>query len=151
VDDLVTRLVLARLSRADARDLLAKDNRDELTSLHREAGAIRELMAADRRLHLEGLLTGLEFAGGRRKDQADLAAVEQKIADAGQAGVIASLIGDPAATWTRPGPGKRRTVIDTLMTITILPAPRGRPAGWRRGQRYVGPGTVLIAWRHDLR
>jgi site-specific DNA recombinase len=38
VDDLITRLVLARLSRADARDLLAKDNRDELTSLHREAG-----------------------------------------------------------------------------------------------------------------
>ena len=38
VDDLVTRLVLARLSRADARDRLAKDNRDELTSPHREAG-----------------------------------------------------------------------------------------------------------------
>ena len=63
MDDLLTRLVLARLSRADARDLLAKDNRDELTSLRREAGAIGQLMAADRRLHLEGLLTGLEFAG----------------------------------------------------------------------------------------
>ena len=151
VDDLVTRLVLARLSRADARDLLAKDNRDELTSLHREAGAIRELMAADRRLHLEGLLTGLEFAGGRRKYQAGLAAVGQEIADAGQAGVIAPLIGDPAATWTRPGPGKRRTVIGTLMTITIMPAPKGRPPGWRPGQRYVDPRTVLIAWRHDLR
>jgi hypothetical protein len=33
-------------------------------------------MAADRRLRLEGLLTGLGFAGGRRKYQADLAAVE---------------------------------------------------------------------------
>jgi hypothetical protein len=67
VDDLVTRLVLARLLRADARDLLARDNPDELTSPHREAGAIGELMAADRGLHREGLLTGLGFAGGRRK------------------------------------------------------------------------------------
>jgi hypothetical protein len=65
--------------------------------------------------------------------------------------VIAPLIGDPAATWTRPGPGKRRTVIDTLMTITIMPAPKGRPRGWRQGRRYFDPRTVLIAWRHDLR
>ena len=130
MDDLVTRLVLARLSRADARDLLAKDNRDELTSLHREAGAIGDLMAADRRLHLEGLLTELEFAGGGREYQADLAAVGQKIADAGQAGVIAALIGDPAATRTRLGPGKRRTVIDTLMTI--------RSCRRRRGARRDG-------------
>ena len=53
-----------------------RDNRDELTSLRREAGAIRELVASDRGLHLGGLLTGLEFAGGRRQYQADLAAVE---------------------------------------------------------------------------
>ena len=64
--------------------------------------------------------------------------------------MIAPLIADPAATWTRLGPGKRRTVIDTLMTITIMPAPRGRPPGWRPGQRYLDPRTVLIAWRHDL-
>jgi len=115
------------------------------------AGAVRDLMAADRRLHREGLLTGLELAGGRRQYQADLAAVGQKIADAGQAGVIAALIADPAAAWTRPGPGKRRTVIGTLMTITIMPAPKGRPPGWRQGQRHVDPRTVLIAWRHDLR
>ena len=108
-------------------------------------------MAADRGLRLEGLLTELAFAGVRRQYRADLAAVGQQIADAGQAGVIAPLIGGPAATWTRPGPGKRRTMIDTLMTITIMPAPKGRPPGWRQGQRYLDPRTVLIAWRHDLR
>ena len=102
-------------------------------------------------MYLEGLLAGLGFAGGRRQYQADLAAVGQKIADAGQADVIAPLTGDPAATWTRLGPGKRRTVTGTLMTITIMPAPKGRPRGWRPGQRYLDPGTVLIAWRHDLR
>ena len=108
-------------------------------------------MAADRGLHLEGLLTGLGFAGGRRRYQADLAAVGQKIADAGQADVIAPLTGDPAAMWTWPGLDKRRTVRGTLMTITIMPAPKGRPPGWRPGQRYLDPRTALIAWRHDLR
>jgi uncharacterized tellurite resistance protein B-like protein len=89
LDDFVTRLVIARLSRDDAADLLAEDRRDELDSLHREGAAIKELMAADRRLHLAGLLTEMEFASGRRKRQADLAAIEQRIAEAGQAGVVA--------------------------------------------------------------
>ena len=42
VDDLITRLVIARLSREDAADLLAKDRRDELASLNREASGDRE-------------------------------------------------------------------------------------------------------------
>ena len=63
VDDLITRLVTGRLSQEDAADLLVPDRRDELASLNREASGIEELMAADRRLQQEGLLTELEFAG----------------------------------------------------------------------------------------
>lgn len=58
-----------------------------------EKVAIQELMAADRRLHLAHFLTEAEFASGRRKHQADMAEVEQRIAKAWQADVIARLIG----------------------------------------------------------
>ena len=149
LDDFVTRLVIARLSLPDAAKLLAKDKSGELASLHREAEAIRELMAADRRLHLEGLLTEIEFAGGRRKHQADLAGIEQRIADAGQADVIAPLIGDPARVWAGYGLDKRRAVVDGLLSITIMPAPKGRPKGWRAGEPYFDPRSVSYRWRRD--
>lgn len=149
LDDFVTRLVIARLSLPDAAKLLAKDKSGELASLHREAEAIRELMAADRRLHLEGLLTETEFTGGRRKHQADLAGIEQRIADAGQADVIAPLIGDPAGVWAGYGLDKRRAVVDGLLSITIMPAPKGRPKGWRAGEPYFDPRSVSYRWRRD--
>ena len=135
LDDFIERLVIARLSRPDAADLLAEDHRDELAGLHREAAAIRELMAADRRMHLARVLTEAEFADGRRQHQADLAAVEQQIADLGQADVIAPLIRDPAGAWEGLGLDQRRAVIAALMTIKVMPTRKGRPPGGGRGSR----------------
>jgi len=150
VDDFVTRLVIGRLSRSDAAELLAKDNRDELAALQREKVAIQELMAADRRLHLAHLLTEAEFASGRRKHQADLAALEQRIAEAVQTDVIAPLISDPARVWEGLGLDQRRAVVGALMTITILPAPKGRPKGWRPGQPYFDPNSIRVEWKRKL-
>ena len=157
VDDLITRLVIARLSQEDAADLLARDRRDELAALNREASGIEELMAADRRLQQEGLLTELEFAGGRRRHQAQLARVRQQIADAGQADVLAQLVGTEASQdrreaavrdkWARLGLDRRRAVVAALMTVAIMPAVRGRPAGWRPGTSYFDPRSVRIDWR----
>ena len=150
VDDLVSRLLIARLSLPDAAKLLVKDHGDELASLHREEKAIRELMAADRRLHLDGLLTELEFASGRRKYLADLAAIEQKIATASQADVLAPLVfGDAREVWTGYSLDKRRAVVDAAITITIMPAPKGRPKGWTPGKPYFDPRSVRIRWRRD--
>ena len=152
LDDFIERLVIARLSRPDAADLLAEDHRDELAGLHREAAAIRELMAADRRMHLARVLTEAEFTDGRRQHQADLAAVEQQIADLGQADVIAPLIRDPAGVWEGLGLDQRRAVIAALMTIKVMPTRKGRPPGWRPGQPYFdsGPESIQIEWRRKL-
>ena len=152
LDDFIERLVIARLSRPDAAELLAEDHRDELVGLHREAGAIRELMAADRRLHLARVLTEAEFADGRRKHQAALAAVELRVADLGQADVIAPLIRDPAGVWEGLGLDQRRAVVAALVTIKIMPTRKGRPPGWRPGQPYFdsGPESIQIEWRRKL-
>ena len=157
VDDLITRLVIARLLQEDAADLLARDRRDELAALNREASGIEELMGADRRLQQEGLLTELEFAGGRRRHQAQLARVRQQMADAGQADVLAQLVGTEASQdrreaavrdkWARLGLDRRRAVVAALMTVAIMPATRGRPAGWRPGTSYFDPRSVRIDWR----
>ena len=148
----MTKVVIGRLSRPDAAGLLAEDNRDELAALQREKVAIQELMAADRRLHLAKLLTEAEFASGRRKHQADLAEVEQQIAEAGRADVIAPLIGDPAKAWDGLGLDQRRAVIAALVTIRVMPTRKGRPPGWQPGQSYFdsGPESIQIEWRRKL-
>jgi hypothetical protein len=150
LDDFVAQLVIGRLSRADAADLLVKDRRDELAALHRKAASIRELMAADRRLHLAGLLTEIEFASGRKQHQADLNATTRQLADLVEVDVLAPLIGDPAAAWAHLPLDRKRAVVDALMKIRVMPAPKGRPAGWRKGQGYFDGRSIEITWRQAL-
>jgi DNA invertase Pin-like site-specific DNA recombinase len=150
LDDLITRMVIRRLSREDAADLLVKDHRDELAVLHRAANSVRELMAADRRLQLEGLITELEFAGGRRKHQEDLRDCLRRLEDLTRADVLAPLLGDPAAIWESLPLDRRRAVISALMSIRIMPAPKGRPSGWKPGKPYFDPRSVEITWCQDL-
>jgi hypothetical protein len=151
VDGFVTRLVIGRLSRPDAAGLLIKrDDGPDLASLHREATAIRELMAERDRLHRQRVITTAMLVEGMKELQAELAGVEQRIAAAGQADVVAPLIGDPAGVWEGLGLDQRRAVVDALMSITILPTRKGRPAGWRPGQPYFDPDTIRVEWRRKL-
>jgi site-specific DNA recombinase len=151
VDDFVTRLVIGRLSRPDAAELLIKhEDGPDLAALHREASAIRELMAERDRLHRQRVITTAMLVDGMRELQAELAGAERRIAEAGQADVIAPLIGDPAGVWEGLGLDQRRAVVGALMSITILPTRKGRPAGWRPGQPYFDPDSVEISWRRKL-
>jgi len=140
--------VIGRMSRDDAGDLLVKpEDGDGLTALVREKVAVTEAMAADRRLHLAGVITEAEFVAGRRKYQADLEAVNTRITEAARADVLAPMIGDPAAAWEGMDLDQRRAVVSRLMTIRLMPAPKGRPAGWRPGEPYFSPRSVEIVWR----
>jgi site-specific DNA recombinase len=148
LDDFVTRLVIERLSRKDAARLLVRrGSKPDIAALQAEAAAIRDTMRARDRLHRQRIIDDQMLTEGLAELRAELDAVEQKIADAGQADVLAPLIGNPAEVWAGLGIGQRRAVIDALMTVTILPAPKGRPAGWQPGQHYFRPESVQIGWR----
>jgi hypothetical protein len=151
LDDFITRLVIARLSREDAAELLIKhEDGPDLAALQREAAAIGELMAERDRLHRQRVITTGMLVDGMRELQAELAVVEQRIAEAGQADVLAPLIGNPAEAWEGLGLDQRRAVIDALMSIRVMPTRKGRPAGWRPGQPYFDPDTIGIEWRRKL-
>jgi hypothetical protein len=49
---------------------------------------------------------------------------------------------DPAKVWAGLDLSRKRAIIDVLMTVTILPARRGRRPGWRAGESYFDPATV---------
>ena len=54
---------------------------------------------------------------------------------------------DIRAGWNAAPLEARRSLIRALMTITILPSPRGRPAGHKKGEGYFRTETVRIEWK----
>ena len=141
VDDYVTELVIERLSRDDARDLLIDHSRPDVEELREAARALRA--------RLDEL--GAEFASGELPASqlrvindsiaAKLTTIEVEIADAGRVSVLGDLvgIGDVRAVWDGLDLDRRRAVIDALMTITL--------ASPGRGARVFDPDTVHIDWK----
>ncbi|MDQ3762146.1 MAG: recombinase family protein [Actinomycetota bacterium] len=138
VDDYVTEIVIERLSRPDAADLLIDHSRPDVDALRNQAQVLRA--------RLEEL--GAEFAMGElpaaqlrvindRIGQ-QLAVIEAQIADAGKVSVLGGLVGatDVRAVWGGLDIDRRRAVIDALMSITL------HSPG--RGARVFDPATVVI-------
>lgn len=141
VDDLVQRVMVARLSRPDALDLLAESDRPDLAADRAQAQAIRE--------RLDDLATGLEegvltLAAVRRSSERlreELAAIEARTHDAARADVLTTLVNaaDVEAAWENAELAQRRGAIEALLRITLL-----KP---ERGHQPFDPETVQIEWR----
>lgn len=163
VDDLVALAVIDRMSRLDARELLdAGDTADEAKALRAEAKTRRARMNELASMFGEGVIDARQLSEGTRRGRARLEAIEQQLADLRPARrVLALLVVDQdegdgeqavreavAAKWEEMDLGKRRTAVDSLMTVILLPSPKGRPKGWRPGSgAYLRPETVLIKGR----
>lgn len=136
----VAGLVVKRLSRSDASDLLAPPAADVAA----EQGRADEL-----RRRLDDLATGLEegllsLAAVRRSSdrlRTELASVEAVIKAATTVDVLGPLVTatDVRAAWADYDLQQQREVIDALMTITLL-----RP---ERGHRAFDPESVRIDWK----
>lgn len=140
VDSYVTELVLARLERPDAVDLLVDDERPDAGALRQEAQALRVRLDSLAGLLAEGVLTE---AGVRRESErlrAKLADVESAQADAGRVNVLGQLVGAPdaRAVWEGFDMAQRRAVVETLMSVTLLPP--------GRGVRTFRAESVVIDW-----
>jgi DNA invertase Pin-like site-specific DNA recombinase len=141
VDELVTGVVLARLARPDAAELLQPSDRDALADLRRRRAAIGE--------RLDDLATGLEegvltLAAVRRSSErlkAEQAAIDAEMAATVHTDTLGPLVAadDPAAVWERLDVQQRRAVVDALMTVTVLKPEVGR--------RDFDPETVKIEWK----
>jgi len=146
VDSYVTAVIVERLSRPDAVDLLTRDVPVDTGPLFA------------RRLALRGRLDGLAVAYGRDEIdagqlahgsgvlRAELGAVDAAIAEVGRTSALAGVVDqpDPAAVWAGLSLDRRRAVVDTLVQVTILPARKGRRPGWQPGQAYFDPVSVRV-------
>lgn len=84
VDDLVERLVIDRLSRPDAHELLVDHDRADVPALRDEANAFRGRLDALAMEFADGELTASQLRVATDRLRAELAEIEAQIADAGR-------------------------------------------------------------------
>lgn len=141
IEDYVARVMIARLSKPDANQLLSDESHPDIDNLRQEAQAARSRLDSLAIEFADGELTAsqLRAASERLKDR--VAKLESYLADAGRVDVLGPLVSssDVADTWLNLSVGHQRAVLDTLCEIRL------HPIG--RGVRTFRPESVTITWR----
>jgi len=123
VDELVARVVVGRLSMPDAASLLAVDD-CEAEDAARDAAVLRVRLEGLVDDYADGLLDRAEVKRAVSRIRPKVEALEAKARATSSAAndVLADVIGsDAQARWDTLPIARRRTVVATLLDITILP------------------------------
>lgn len=146
LDQYVVFLLLDRVSRPDAADLLAA--REDPVDVRGVQSDLREarLMLDQLAQELGAGQMGLQewrvasAAARARKERA-----EESLSRAVEANPVAGLVGaeDPYAVWETLSLSRKRAAIDFAMTVTVHPARRGRLPGGV----YFDTESIQIDWK----
>lgn len=140
LEEYVAELVRARLTRPDAAALFAVDVEDT-APLMSEAEQVRGRLDALALDFADGALTPSQLRTATARLRARLSELEEQLGRAAKRDEFAHVATaqDARVAWEKLDVDQRRRLIDTLMTVTLLPAPRGR--------KTFDPTTVRIEWR----
>ena len=146
LDEYVKTAVLAWLARPDVASALRPATRSA-APLHRQVAALRQRLDQAADMFAQGQIDASQLAVATRKLNAELAAVNVKLAELGRHDSLAAFRGqDPATVWAGLDLHQRRATVRTLMRLVVNPAPRGRPNGWKPGQPYFDPASIWLHW-----
>ncbi|MET9392427.1 recombinase family protein [Streptomyces sp. NPDC006624] len=152
VDDFVERVVVERLARPDAVGLLRPSADDpQRGDLAARAAVLRAKLKQYGDDYADDLITRQQMIDGTARTREKLAAVEEQMAELSTGSVLAGVpLGTPdvEAAWKGFHLDRKRAILTALMTVTILPARRGRPKGYVPGRDtgYFDPESVRIDW-----
>lgn len=141
IDELVTRLVVGRLSAVDAADLLVAHDSPDVPALVAERTSVQERQRQLGEEFADGALPAATLRAATDRLARRLDELNAQIAEAGRTSVLAPLVGaeDVETAWNVLHVDQQRAVIRELMTVRILPA--------GRGARVFKPESVVIDWR----
>jgi site-specific DNA recombinase len=139
VEELVTAVVLARLQQPDVARLLVPDV--DVDALRAEADDLRERRDGVAELVAEKLLPVAAAREQLTKLGARLGEIEDRIAATLSTSPAAqvAMSDDVGATWANLPVRSRRTIVDALLTVTILPV--------GLGSRWDPEKSLRIDWR----
>ena len=145
LDSFVSSVVVARLSRPDAALVLGKGATD-LGAMSRARDGLQARLDELASMFAEGAVDGTQLRAGTVSIRAKLADADTQIARARSSSVLANLVlagDDLERVWTAMSADIRGKIIDGLMTVTVLKAPRGR----QPGGGYFNPEFVRVEWK----
>jgi site-specific DNA recombinase len=145
VDEFVSAVVVGIMAKHGA-ELLAPDLGPRVAELHALDAALAARLAEQGRLHGQGLIDTPTLIAGTATIRAEREKITEELAAAATGSVLGGVADapDPERAWQGLDRSRQREIIRVLMTVTILPARRGRPKGWERGASYFDPDTVRI-------
>lgn len=141
IDSFVKRVVELRLDRPDAADLLTPDSSEALVENTAEIDTQRGRIARARSDYAAELIDGLLYKEICARAEGEISRLQ-----ANRIMLTSNPVVDSLVTHTTPGQAfldadlpTMRKAIDGLMTVALMPAPRGR--------RTFDPESVQITWR----
>lgn len=124
VDSYVAEVILRRLE----SERLVIDREVDLTALQAERDGLRGRLDVLTDAFADGDVDAEQFRRGSTALRSKLAVVDGKIADATSRNPVADLVSNRdriRERWAQMTPTQRSEVVSRLVTVTILPAPRG--------------------------
>jgi site-specific DNA recombinase len=155
LDALVEETLVARLERPDAAALFTPRTESgvDLVALRLEQAALRQRLDSLAEMFAAGEIDGRQLATATGTLNAKIAEMDAVLAAAGRRSPLAPLEGvtDIRRAWfgTKPDRsdglslGHRREILDMLLTVTVLKAPKGR----RSSGAYFSPEFVRLEWK----
>ncbi|WP_158544602.1 recombinase family protein [Blastococcus sp. TBT05-19] len=140
VEAYVSAVVVSRLSRPDAADLLTDESKPDVGKLREKAVALRTRLDGAAQAFAAGAIELSQLTRITEDIKTRLTEVENELADAGRVDVLGPLVSsaDVQAAWDRMSTARRRAVVDLLMVVRL------HPPG--RGTRTFRPESVEIEW-----
>ncbi|MGW0169524.1 recombinase family protein [Streptomyces sp. NPDC003343] len=146
VDDYVVDVIVERLSREDAQDLLLPGPDDvDVAALQAESEQIRRRMTDLASLFGGGQIDMVQFTEGTDTARAQLEGVTKQLARAATRDPLVDLVGAPDVrkAWKRLSLEQQRNVLRSLVTVTLATPRQGRmPDGG-----YFDYDAVQFEWK----
>lgn len=143
LDAYVQQVAIAWLTRPDVIDLLQPARPDiDTPALRTEAMVQRQSLIDLIDLFMNQKISKAQLVSGTARGEARLAEINRQLDQAVVASPLIGVLGAPdvAAAWAETSLATRRAMIQKLMTVTVLPAPR-------RGTTFR-PSDVEIRWHY---
>jgi site-specific DNA recombinase len=138
-------LVIERLSQPDVNLILHGSDGVDLAALRAKRAALQARLDELAAMFAEGAIDGSQLRRGTSELRVQIASVDGVLADVTRVSPVADLIRDGHGRdrlqqrWDTLTPDIRGKVIEELMTVTVLPAPRGTNG--------FHPEYVAIDWK----
>lgn len=147
VNELVTEVIIARLSQPDAIAQLSAsqgDGGEDIAALRIEQAALRQRLDSLADAFAAGDITISQMTKASETLRAKMSGIDARLAAAGMRSPLSDLEGpDMRTAWERLSLGQQRAIVDLLVEVTIMPAATGR----KPGGHYFDPESVRIEWK----